>query len=109
MQISGSTMLNLSLLTSDMWAVLIRIFAYNEKVRKDTAAEMKKKKYGYNLLAWILLDPYDSKFYFKLYFCTLQVDWMYFVAFAAVAIGICVYSGYADFLNTFNHLFLLPP
>lgn len=43
MQISGSTMLNLSLLTSDMWAVLIRIFAYNEKVRKDTAAEMKKK------------------------------------------------------------------
>ena len=25
-------MLNLSLLTSDMWAVLIRIFAYHEKV-----------------------------------------------------------------------------
>lgn len=52
LKISGSTMLNLSLLTSDMWAVLIRIFAYNEKV-----------------------------------------DWMYFVAFAAVALGICVYSG----------------
>ncbi|RZC63504.1 hypothetical protein C5167_025255, partial [Papaver somniferum] len=32
LQISGSTMLNLSLLTSDMWAVLIRIFAYHEKV-----------------------------------------------------------------------------
>jgi len=32
MQISGSTMLNLSLLTSDMWAVLIRIFAYHQKV-----------------------------------------------------------------------------
>ncbi|CAK9139484.1 unnamed protein product [Ilex paraguariensis] len=31
-EISGSTMLNLSLLTSDMWAVLIRIFAYHEKV-----------------------------------------------------------------------------
>ncbi|KAD5508852.1 hypothetical protein E3N88_16555 [Mikania micrantha] len=29
--ISGSTMLNLSLLTSDMWSVLIRIFVYHEK------------------------------------------------------------------------------
>ncbi|KAK9714224.1 hypothetical protein RND81_06G079900 [Saponaria officinalis] len=48
---SGSTMLNLSLLTSDMWAVLIRIFAYHEKV-----------------------------------------DWLYFVAFAAVAIGLVLYS-----------------
>ncbi|XP_011084167.1 solute carrier family 35 member F1 isoform X1 [Sesamum indicum] len=52
LKISGSTMLNLSLLTSDMWAVLIRIFAYHEKV-----------------------------------------DWMYFVAFAAVAVGLIVYSG----------------
>lgn len=32
LQMSGSTMLNLSLLTSDMWAVVIRIFAYHEKV-----------------------------------------------------------------------------
>ncbi|RZB45682.1 Solute carrier family 35 member F1 [Glycine soja] len=30
--INGSTMLNLSLLTSDMCAILIRIFAYHEKV-----------------------------------------------------------------------------
>ncbi|CDP19272.1 unnamed protein product [Coffea canephora] len=52
LKISGSTMLNLSLLTSDMWAVLIRIFAYHEKV-----------------------------------------DWMYFVAFAGVAVGLVVYSG----------------
>ncbi|KAL2470188.1 Eukaryotic protein of unknown function (DUF914) [Abeliophyllum distichum] len=51
LKISGSTMLNLSLLTSDMWAVLIRIFAYHEKV-----------------------------------------DWMYFVAFAVVTIGLIVYS-----------------
>ncbi|OIW20328.1 hypothetical protein TanjilG_08870 [Lupinus angustifolius] len=29
---NGATMLNLSLLTSDMWSVLIRIFAYHEKV-----------------------------------------------------------------------------
>ncbi|XP_077211986.1 uncharacterized protein LOC143847156 isoform X2 [Tasmannia lanceolata] len=48
---SGSTMLNLSLLTSDMWAVVIRIFAYHEKV-----------------------------------------DWMYFIAFAAVAVGLVIYS-----------------
>ncbi|KAK1319820.1 hypothetical protein QJS10_CPB04g01847 [Acorus calamus] len=52
LKISGSTMLNLSLLTSDMWAVLIRIFAYKEKV-----------------------------------------DWLYFLAFGAVSIGLVVYSG----------------
>ncbi|MCL7034480.1 hypothetical protein MKW94_004500 [Papaver nudicaule] len=52
LQISGSTMLNLSLLTSDMWAVLIRIFAYHEKV-----------------------------------------DWMYFIAFAGVVVGLVIYSG----------------
>ncbi|KAL8484987.1 hypothetical protein ACS0TY_027335 [Phlomoides rotata] len=33
--ITGSTMLNLSLLTSDMWAVLIRDFAYHEKEIKS--------------------------------------------------------------------------
>ncbi|MCD7472924.1 hypothetical protein HAX54_014359 [Datura stramonium] len=49
---SGATMLNLALLTSDMWAVLIRIFVYHQKV-----------------------------------------DWIYFVAFAAVAVGLLVYSG----------------
>ncbi|WOL03655.1 solute carrier family 35 member F1-like isoform X1 [Canna indica] len=31
LKICGATLLNLSLLTSDMWAVLIRIFAYHEK------------------------------------------------------------------------------
>ncbi|KAK7372162.1 hypothetical protein VNO80_05533 [Phaseolus coccineus] len=31
LKINGSTILNLSLLTLDMWAVLIRIFAYHEK------------------------------------------------------------------------------
>ncbi|XVE84564.1 hypothetical protein DITRI_Ditri17bG0023200 [Diplodiscus trichospermus] len=46
LKMSGSTMLNLSLLTSDMWAIVIRIFAYHEKV-----------------------------------------DWMYFLAFVAVAVG----------------------
>lgn len=51
LKLSGAAMLNLSLLTSDMWAVLIRVFAYHE-----------------------------------------TVDWLYFVAFAAVAIGLVVYS-----------------
>lgn len=32
LKVFGATMLNLSLLTSDMWAALIRIFAYHEKV-----------------------------------------------------------------------------
>ncbi|PWA70316.1 hypothetical protein CTI12_AA098880 [Artemisia annua] len=53
LKISGSTMLNLSLPTSDMWSVLIRIFVYHDKV-----------------------------------------DWMYFVAFAAVAVELVVYSAY---------------
>ncbi|KAK7819186.1 solute carrier family 35 member f1 [Quercus suber] len=52
LKINGSTMLNLSLLTSDMWSVVIRIFAYKEKV-----------------------------------------DWMYFVAFGAVTVGLVIYSG----------------
>ncbi|RWR71991.1 solute carrier family 35 member F1-like protein isoform X1 [Cinnamomum micranthum f. kanehirae] len=52
LKMSGSAMLNLSLLTSDMWAVLIRVFAYHQKV-----------------------------------------DWMYYVAFAAVGVGLVIYSG----------------
>ncbi|KAK8548328.1 hypothetical protein V6N12_061243 [Hibiscus sabdariffa] len=52
LKMTGSTMLNLSLLTSDMWAVVIRIFAYHEKV-----------------------------------------DWMYFLAFFAVTVGLIIYSG----------------
>ncbi|KAE8712315.1 mediator of RNA polymerase II transcription subunit 28-like [Hibiscus syriacus] len=52
LKMTGSTMLNLSLLTSDMWAVVIRIFAYHEKV-----------------------------------------DWMYFLAFFAVVVGLIIYSG----------------
>ena len=47
LQICGATMLNLSLLTSDMWAVLIRIFAYHEKVCKldySTCSDFLAKK-----------------------------------------------------------------
>ncbi|KAJ4747656.1 solute carrier family 35 protein (DUF914) [Rhynchospora pubera] len=51
LQMSGSTLFNLSLLTSDMWAVLIRIFFYHQ-----------------------------------------QVDWLYYLAFGTVAIGLIIYS-----------------
>lgn len=51
LKMSGAALLNLSLLTSDMWAVLIRIFAYHQKV-----------------------------------------DWLYFLAFGAVTVGIIIYS-----------------
>ncbi|XP_064969208.1 uncharacterized protein LOC135615089 isoform X3 [Musa acuminata AAA Group] len=48
---SGATLFNLSLLTSDMWAVVIRIFFYHQ-----------------------------------------QVDWLYYLAFGLVAIGLIIYS-----------------
>ncbi|XP_074581059.1 uncharacterized protein LOC141837576 [Curcuma longa] len=51
LQMSGATLFNLSLLTSDMWAVSIRIFFYHD-----------------------------------------EVDWLYFVAFSLVAIGLIIYS-----------------
>ncbi|KAE8098530.1 hypothetical protein FH972_016585 [Carpinus fangiana] len=51
LKLSGATMFNLSLLTSDMWAVVIRIFIYEQ-----------------------------------------QVDWLYYLAFALVIIGLILYS-----------------
>ncbi|XVF76233.1 hypothetical protein PTKIN_Ptkin13bG0249800 [Pterospermum kingtungense] len=51
LKLSGATMFNLSLLTSDMWAVLVRILFYKQ-----------------------------------------QVDWLYFLAFALVVIGLIIYS-----------------
>eukprot|EP00249_Psilotum_nudum_P018387 c26780_g1_i1 orf=52-1152(+) len=51
LKVSGSAMFNLSLLTSDMWAVVIRIFVYHQKV-----------------------------------------DWLYFLSFATVSVGILVYT-----------------
>ncbi|XP_034694001.1 solute carrier family 35 member F1-like isoform X7 [Vitis riparia] len=51
LQISGATWFNLSLLTSDMWAVVFRIFFYHQKV-----------------------------------------DWLYYISFAMVAVGLIIYS-----------------
>ncbi|PIN05400.1 putative membrane protein [Handroanthus impetiginosus] len=51
LKMSGATLFNLSLLTSDMWAVVIRIFIYKQ-----------------------------------------QVKWLYYPAYALVALGILIYS-----------------
>ncbi|KDP42727.1 hypothetical protein JCGZ_23667 [Jatropha curcas] len=51
LKMGGTTMFNLSILTSDMWAVVFRIFFYHQ-----------------------------------------QVDWLYFLAFALVAVGLIIYS-----------------
>lgn len=51
LKMSGSTLFNLSILTSDMWAVVIRIFFYKQKV-----------------------------------------DWLYYVAFGVVVVGLVIYS-----------------
>ncbi|GAB2272655.1 hypothetical protein Dimus_007480 [Dionaea muscipula] len=63
LKMNGSAMLNLSLLTSDMWTVLIRIFAYHQRV-----------------------------------------DWLYFVAFFAVAVGLFIYSWYVHFQLHFSQI-----
>ncbi|RXH76266.1 hypothetical protein DVH24_019154 [Malus domestica] len=57
-QRSGATLLNLSILTSDMWAVVVRIFFYRQQ---QIGLEM-------------------------------QVDWLYYVAFSVVVIGLIIYS-----------------
>nr|TKW27017.1 hypothetical protein SEVIR_3G229466v2 [Setaria viridis] len=51
LQNSGSTLFNLSLLTSDMWAVAIRVVFYRQ-----------------------------------------QINWLYYLAFGVVAIGLIIYS-----------------
>ncbi|KAG8068495.1 hypothetical protein GUJ93_ZPchr0005g15289 [Zizania palustris] len=51
LKMSGATMLNLSLLTTDVWAIAIRVFLYHQ-----------------------------------------QVNWLYYPAFAVVAIGLIIYS-----------------
>ncbi|KAM4078578.1 hypothetical protein ACB094_09G048800 [Castanea mollissima] len=51
LKLSGATMFNLSILTSDMWAVVIKIFFYKQ-----------------------------------------QVDWLYYLAFAIVVVGLILYS-----------------
>lgn len=82
-------MLNLSLLTSDMWAVLIRIFAYHEKV-----CPMYSTMCSDFLAAKLIYEQYLNcqKMYSWGMFTHGQVDWIYFVAFACTAAGIIIYS-----------------
>ncbi|XP_023756301.1 uncharacterized protein LOC111904820 isoform X1 [Lactuca sativa] len=58
LQASGATLFNLSLLTADMWAVVIRVFLYHQKV-----------------------------------------DWLYYVSFLLVGIGLVIYSKTEKNLN----------
>ncbi|XP_035830522.1 solute carrier family 35 member F1 isoform X3 [Helianthus annuus] len=58
LQASGATLFNLSLLTADMWAVVIRVFLYHQKV-----------------------------------------DWLYYVSFIFVGIGLVVYSKTEKYSN----------
>ncbi|XP_021655810.2 uncharacterized protein LOC110646620 isoform X2 [Hevea brasiliensis] len=51
LKLSGATMFNLSILTADMWAVVFRIFFYQQ-----------------------------------------EVDWLYFLSFAVVTVGLVIYS-----------------
>ncbi|KAL6337013.1 hypothetical protein AAG906_036327 [Vitis piasezkii] len=51
LKLSGATMLSLSLLTSDLWAVVIRVYFYHQKV-----------------------------------------DWLYYLSFATITIGLIIYS-----------------
>lgn len=58
LQASGATLFNLSLLTADMWAVVIRVFLYHQKV-----------------------------------------DWLYYISFLLVGIGLVIYSKTENNLN----------
>ncbi|KAI7748780.1 hypothetical protein M8C21_033584, partial [Ambrosia artemisiifolia] len=58
LQASGATLFNLSLLTADMWAVVIRVFVYHQKV-----------------------------------------DWLYYVSFIFVGIGLVIYSKTEKYRN----------
>jgi Solute carrier family 35 len=86
LQICGATLLNLSLLTSDMWAVLIRIFAYHENVHLyiQTTTVILFPFLKEQVILILLFSP----------FLISQVDWIYFIAFAAVVVGLGFYSWY---------------
>lgn len=58
LQASGATLFNLSLLTADMWAVVIRVFLYRQKV-----------------------------------------DWLYYISFLLVGIGLVIYSKTEKYSN----------
>lgn len=93
-QLGGAAMFNLSLLTADIWAVVFRIFFL-------PAASI----YFCDTIIYIFffLEQLKSSFihFFKMAqskasmtrWCPLmQVDWLYFLAFAIVVFGLIIYS-----------------
>jgi hypothetical protein len=95
LQICGATMLNLSLLTADMWAVLIRIFAYHEKVWSvafSTVPNLRLIFVSSNFCTNLSVHEAPINCTYCVCLSHGQVDWMYFVAFGCTAGGLLVYS-----------------
>lgn len=78
LQMSGATLFNLSLLTSDMWAVAIRVLFYHQQV---IFSEPRIPVLNGNILTNMLT-----------YFTCPQINWLYYLAFTVVAIGLIIYS-----------------
>lgn len=79
LQNSGSTLFNLSLLTSDMWAVAIRVVFYRQQV-----------KISYPEYLCEIIKMLSNNFiYFR---HDPQINWLYYLAFGVVAIGLIIYS-----------------
>ncbi|KAF5940593.1 hypothetical protein HYC85_021760 [Camellia sinensis] len=79
LKMSGATMFNLSILTSDMWAVVIRIFFYHQQNN------------SWLTLAVPLLSV-SSITKLTLCYLQLQVDWLYYLSFAIEVVGLVIYS-----------------
>ncbi|KAI3723991.1 hypothetical protein L2E82_35755 [Cichorium intybus] len=77
LQASGATLFNLSLLTADMWAVVIRVFLYHQKVISPNA-----QVEVINL--FIFFHGFDHML--------IAVGWVYYVSFLLVGIGLVIYS-----------------
>lgn len=92
-QLGGAAMFNLSLLTADIWAVVFRFFFYQQQVFSSATLSY----------TFFFLEQLKSSFihFFKMAqskasltrWCPLmQVDWLYFLAFAIVVFGLIIYS-----------------
>jgi solute carrier family 35, member F1/2 len=76
---SGATLFNLSLLTSDMWAVAIRVLFYQQEVIFSKPRILVPNG---NILPNML----------TYFICNLQINRLYYLAFTVVAIGLIIYS-----------------
>jgi len=105
-------MFNLSILTSDMWAVVIRIFFYKQEVFISKLCLILLSCYidGLNPSFLSLMHVYEVLQLFQanashlfticvnrmkpdlILIPPLQVDWLYYLAFAIVVVGLILYS-----------------